>query len=113
MTSDQLTPEANLVSEPARTGVKPERLVSLDAFRGLTMMLMVLVNNAGSGAIYYQFKHSSWNGWTIADTIFPSFLWIVGVAITLSLGARINRGVPGESCLDRLCGAPQSYMFWV
>jgi predicted acyltransferase len=94
MTSDQLTPQANVVIQPAEPGAKSERLVSLDAFRGLTMMLMVLVNNAGSGAIYYQFKHSPWNGWTIADTIFPSFLWIVGVAITLSLGARLNQGAP-------------------
>lgn len=69
------------------------RLVSLDAFRGLTMALMVLVNNPGSDAIYWQFKHSEWNGWTIADTIFPAFLWIVGVALTFSLGKRLAAGI--------------------
>ena len=52
-----------------------ERLVSLDAFRGLTMALMIVVNTAGSGAIYYQFIHAEWNGWTVADTVFPSFLY--------------------------------------
>jgi predicted acyltransferase len=69
------------------------RLVSLDAFRGATMALMVLVNNSG-GPSYKQLQHSSWNGWTITDTVFPTFLWIVGVAITLSLGKRLANGVP-------------------
>jgi len=68
--------------------------VSLDAFRGLTMALMVLVNNTGDGAhTYHPLNHSEWNGWTITDVVFPSFLWIVGVAITLSLGGRLERGV--------------------
>lgn len=72
----------------------PQRLVSLDAFRGLTMALMVLVNNAGSGHdSYFQLRHSEWHGWTMTDTVFPSFLWIVGVAITLSLGKRVAGGV--------------------
>ncbi len=76
-----------------------ERLVSLDAFRGLTMALMVVVNTAGSDAIYHQFKHADWNGWTIADTIFPSFVWIVGVAISLVLGRKIESGVPRSRLL--------------
>ena len=69
------------------------RLVSLDAFRGATIALMVLVNNAGSGHdSYRQLEHAPWHGWTITDTVFPSFLWIVGVAITLSLGKRLAAG---------------------
>jgi predicted acyltransferase len=71
------------------------RLVSLDAFRGATIALMVLVNNAGSGRdSYRQLEHAPWHGWTITDTVFPSFVWIVGVAITLSLGKRVAGGVP-------------------
>ncbi len=70
------------------------RLVSLDAFRGATMALMVLVNTAGGPQSYAPLNHSQWNGWTITDTVFPSFLWIVGVAITLSLGKRLEAGVP-------------------
>jgi predicted acyltransferase len=73
-------------------GGQSERLVSLDAFRGLVIALMVIVNNPGSSAIFYQFKHAEWNGWTVADTVFPSFLWIVGVAITLSLDRRLTAG---------------------
>jgi predicted acyltransferase len=64
--------------------VAPARLLSLDAFRGATMLLMVLVNNAGGPQSYSQLRHSAWNGWTLTDTVFPSFLWIVGVAITLA-----------------------------
>jgi len=71
------------------------RLISLDVFRGATMALMVLVNDAGDGAhAYGPLQHSDWNGWTLTDTVFPAFLWIVGVAITLSLGKRIAAGVP-------------------
>jgi predicted acyltransferase len=77
---------------PAET--TPTRLVSLDAFRGATMALMVLVNTPGGPKSYGPLNHSEWNGWTITDLVFPSFLWIVGVAITLSLGNRIAAGVP-------------------
>jgi predicted acyltransferase len=70
------------------------RLISLDVFRGATMALMVLVNNPGDGAhAYGPLQHSDWNGWTLTDTVFPSFLWIVGVAITLSLGKRMAAGI--------------------
>lgn len=70
------------------------RLISLDVFRGATMALMVLVNNPGDGAhTYGPLRHADWNGWTLTDTVFPSFLWIVGVAITLSLGKRMAAGV--------------------
>ena len=71
------------------------RLVSLDAFRGATIALMVLVNNAGSSRDSYPpLEHAEWHGWTLTDTVFPSFVWIVGVAITLSLGKRLAAGIP-------------------
>jgi len=58
------------------------------------MALMVLVNNPGDGAHSYgPLQHADWNGWTLTDTVFPAFLWIVGVAITLSLGKRMAAGV--------------------
>jgi predicted acyltransferase len=79
---------------------KSARLVSLDAFRGATIALMVLVNNAGSGRdSYRQLEHAAWHGWTLTDTVFPSFLWIVGVAITLSLGKRVAEGIPESKLL--------------
>ncbi len=81
---------------PARTPqTAARRLVSLDAFRGLTIALMVLVNNPGSGRdSYMQLRHAEWHGWTLTDTVFPTFLWIVGVAITLSIGRRVAQGTP-------------------
>lgn len=65
------------------------RLASLDAFRGLTIAAMMLVNSPGNhGAVYPQLKHAVWNGWTFADTVFPSFLFIMGVSLVFSLESR-------------------------
>jgi predicted acyltransferase len=66
---------------------KPARLLSLDAFRGLTMAGMVIVNNPGDwGNVYPPLLHAKWHGCTPTDLIFPFFLFIVGVSITLSKG---------------------------
>jgi len=79
-----------------------ERLVSLDAFRGATIALMVLVNDPGSGAhVYGPLEHAEWHGWTITDVVFPSFLWIVGVAITLSLGKKLAAGASRAQILTQ------------
>jgi predicted acyltransferase len=70
-----------------------ERLISLDVFRGITIAGMILVNNPGSwGYIYPPLRHATWNGWTPTDLIFPFFLFIVGVAMSISLSKRIERG---------------------
>ena len=63
------------------------RLVSLDVFRGLTVAGMILVNN-GSGPSYAPLRHAEWDGWTPTDLVFPFFLFIVGVSITLALSKR-------------------------
>ena len=71
-----------------------DRLISLDAFRGLTIAGMVLVNNPGTWAhIYDPLEHAAWHGITPTDFIFPFFLFIVGVAIPISLGKRVEEGV--------------------
>ncbi len=70
-----------------------ERLVSVDAFRGLTVAAMVLVNNPASWTyIYAPLRHALWHGWTPTDLIFPFFLFIVGISISLSLGRRAAEG---------------------
>lgn len=72
---------------------KAERLVSLDAFRGITIAMMILVNNPGSwGHVYSPLLHAKWHGWTMTDTIFPFFMFIVGVAMTFSFAKRLERG---------------------
>jgi predicted acyltransferase len=61
------------------------RLVSLDVFRGVTMAAMVIVNNPGDwGNVYWPLLHADWHGWTPTDLVFPFFLFIVGISITLS-----------------------------
>lgn len=67
--------------------------MSLDVFRGGTIAAMILVNNPGTWtAVYAPLEHAEWHGWTFTDLIFPFFLWIVGVAITLSTAKRVERG---------------------
>jgi predicted acyltransferase len=69
-------------------------MVSLDVFRGATIAAMILVNDPGSwGHIYPPLEHAEWNGWTPTDLIFPFFLFIVGVSMTLSFASRIARGI--------------------
>ncbi len=72
-----------------------ERLIALDAFRGMTIAGMLLVNNPGTwSAIYPPLEHAPWHGWTPTDLIFPFFVFIVGVTTHLSLGARERQGAP-------------------
>ncbi len=67
------------------------RLLSLDAFRGITIAAMILVNTPGSwGYVYAPLRHADWHGWTPTDLIFPFFLFIVGVAMTFSIQTLIG-----------------------
>lgn len=69
------------------------RMLSLDAFRGITIAGMILVNNPGSWEhIYSPLEHAAWHGWTPTDLVFPFFLFIVGVSITLALARRAEDG---------------------
>ena len=73
--------------------VRPERLLSLDVFRGLTIAAMILVNDPGSwDHVFPPLDHAEWNGATPTDMIFPSFLVMVGISMTLSFAARLERG---------------------
>ena len=91
-----------------------ERLSALDAFRGMTIAGMLLVNNPGTwSAIYPPLEHAPWHGWTPTDLIFPFFVFIVGVTTHLSLSAReahgasagaIRRQILRRGALIILCG---------
>ena len=71
---------------PRSTNGEPVRLLSLDVFRGVAVAGMILVNHPGDPQeVWPQLPHAKWNGWTAADLVFPAFLFIVGVAIALSL----------------------------
>ncbi|KAE8631507.1 hypothetical protein XENTR_v10001219 [Xenopus tropicalis] len=67
-----------------------QRLRSLDTFRGLALTIMVFVNYGGGG--YWFFKHQSWNGLTVADLVFPWFVFIMGTSIYLSLNSMLSKG---------------------
>jgi len=70
-----------------------ERLLSLDVFRGITIAGMILVNNPGTWeAMHPPLAHAAWHGWTPTDLIFPFFLFIVGVSITLAFARRVEAG---------------------
>ncbi len=64
-------------------GMKKERLQSLDAFRGLVITVMILVDDAG-GTFNNAIGHSPWNNITLADFVMPFFLFIVGVAMVIN-----------------------------
>ncbi|WP_343708026.1 DUF5009 domain-containing protein [Flavobacterium sp.] len=63
-----------------------ERLISLDVFRGLTILFMTIVNNPGDwGNVYPPLLHAHWNGCTPTDLVFPFFIFIMGVAVPLAM----------------------------
>lgn len=69
------------------------RLLSLDAFRGFTIAAMLLVNNPGDwGAVYAPLLHAAWHGWTFTDWVFPFFVFISGISMTMSLSRRAALG---------------------
>jgi len=78
-----------VVEEPQKKK-RSTRVAALDAFRGLTIVLMVLVDDAGGA--YEPMDHSPWNGCTLADFVMPFLLFIVGVAIAFAMKRVPNMG---------------------
>jgi len=93
--SSPVTPEVVATSENTPPPlVRPkERLLALDIFRGMTLVAMTLVNMPGDHNFTYALlTHARWDGWSIADLIFPFFIFIVGVAMPYSFAGRLARG---------------------
>lgn len=62
-----------------------KRYLALDVMRGITVAMMILVNNPGSWShIYAPLEHSKWHGCTPTDLVFPFFLFVVGVSMYFS-----------------------------
>lgn len=96
MSKDETT-VAPLGEAPAgtqRSRPKPERFAALDAFRGVTIVLMLLVNNVALGEfVPSTLTHAPWNaGVNVADLVFPWFLLCVGLSIPFSIRSSIKRG---------------------
>jgi predicted acyltransferase len=65
----------------------------VDALRGLTVAAMLLVNNPGDWShVAAPLAHAAWHGLTPADLVFPLFLFIAGVSLTLHLEPALQRG---------------------
>ena len=72
------------------------RIISVDVLRGLTIMMMTIVNNPGDWEhIYAPLEHAEWHGYTLTDLVFPSFLFIVGISTVLAK--------PSEDQLLKIC----------
>ncbi len=115
--SEPAPPQASLLVKGAWRGDSLEpvqgRLVSLDVFRGATIVGMILVNNPGSWAhVYPPLEHADWHGWTPTDLIFPFFLFIVGVAIHLAYTKRLARGA-SRSALVRKAVKRSAILFGI
>jgi predicted acyltransferase len=69
-----------------------QRLISLDALRGITIAFMIMVNNNGGKGAWAQMHHADWNGFTATDLVFPTFLFVVGISTVFATEARLARG---------------------
>ena len=79
-----------------------ERLISLDVFRGLTILLMTIVNNPGDwGNVYPPLLHAEWHGCTLTDLVFPFFIFIMGVAVPLAMPDKFYDGTTFNKILVR------------
>ena len=79
-----------------------ERLISLDVFRGLTILLMTIVNNPGDwGNVFPPLLHAEWHGCTLTDLVFPFFIFIMGVAVPLAMPEKFYDGTTFNKILVR------------
>ncbi|MES2111519.1 MAG: heparan-alpha-glucosaminide N-acetyltransferase domain-containing protein, partial [Bacteroidota bacterium] len=95
----------------------PNRFLSLDVFRGMTICFMIIVNTAGSGAApFAPLEHAKWFGFTPTDLVFPSFLFAVGNAMSFAMKKFANQSngtvvwkILKRTALIFLCGYLMSW----
>src|ERR1700722_1678894 len=78
------------------------RLLSLDVFRGITIMIMILVNSPGNRTSFATLDHSAWNGCTLADLVFPFFIVILGISCVLTLAKQQAQGLSSRLLLTKI-----------
>lgn len=75
----------------------PDRLHSLDVFRGAIVLAMLFVNDLdGVPGVPWWLRHAppGADGMSFTDLVFPAFLFMVGMAMPFSLGRRLEGGAP-------------------
>jgi predicted acyltransferase len=87
--------------QESRTVDAPGRVLSVDVLRGITIAFMILVNDPGDwDHVFQQLDHAEWNGWTLTDMVFPTFLFLVGASLVFSFASRVAKG----NCRKTLTG---------
>jgi heparan-alpha-glucosaminide N-acetyltransferase len=93
---------------------KPERIISIDVLRGLTILIMIFVNDvAGVTGIPAWMKHiepPEADGMTFVDVVFPAFLFIVGMSIPFALGKRLQNGESWLRMESQILGLDVTYL---
>ena len=80
-----------------------KRLLSLDVLRGITIIFMIIVNDPGSwDHVYAPLLHAEWNGITPTDYIFPTFLFVLGTSIVLSINKQREKGIDNNKILRKV-----------
>lgn len=93
----------NIEHKKLKPNLSNNRILSIDIFRGATIVGMILVNNPGNYKyIYSQLRHSSWHGCTFTDLIFPFFLFIVGVSIFFAFTKVLDKGIPRSKLYSKI-----------
>ena len=68
-----------------------KRIQSVDVLRGITIIVMIIVNTPGTwSSVYLPFLHAEWHGLSPTDLIFPFFLFIVGISIYFAYKNKVN-----------------------
>jgi predicted acyltransferase len=80
------------MTKPGVGAAPPQRLISLDVLRGITIAFMIMVNNNGGPGSWGFMNHAQWNGLTATDLVFPTFVLVVGASIAFSFESRLRRG---------------------
>ena len=86
------TLDQDMIGDTPRTLAKPQRLLSIDVLRGLTLAFMIIVNDQMSSQAFHPLQHALWNGFTPTDLVFPTFLLLIGLSTVLSTASRLARG---------------------
>jgi len=107
-----LTAAQHVGPEPVALGRLGDRFLAIDVMRGLTLALMIVVNlQIGEGKSYAQLLHARWDGLTLTDLVFPTFMFVVGTSLSFTLekyqregNAAVLRKVLTRTALIFLCG---------